>query len=680
MKHSVLLFAAFVCCTIGFAKEPQRPQTYNYQRGVELIQTDQLDEGVEYMRKELQQNPQNGYAFVWIASVYAQKHERGTAIHTADLALKYIPKNDKYYIAWTHCLKGRMYLELSDTVTALACFTAAIKTEPKNEEWYEYRGCLYQEMKEWNKSDADFRQYIQLTPGLTRGNMYLGRNLFLQEKYEEALEQYQYAHKFAERAFTFSAMAEAEVKLGKYEDAANHIVESLKLEFGEYTCIDIIDNCKEEELVELLKNKFRALSLAYPNVLDWHLYMMYVQRAQKEYEEAIRTCRKIQAIDANAFFDDYMASLYCNMGDWESALAFHTKAIESDTTNIDYRYARAYTYDAMDSLAQMYADMDYLIKQNPDNAQLYFARAGMYFFHQQYEKAIDDYDSGLAFEQNDWERYMRGRCYAAVGRTDKAEKEYKYLETHTTQPEVLMFVKALLGKKDEVLVLADSLLKADTTHRYNIACAYALVNERELAFVELTKTLQEGYVYFFHLRLDPDLQSLHGTEFDLLIQQYETLAAERIAKFKAIQGRQQSNECVVEIPFTATNGVTKVDCTINGLPLNFVFDTGASDVTISQTEANFMFKNGYLSPRDVVGKQFYQTADGNISVGTTFVINHINFGGLELTGVRASVVENQKAPLLLGQTILKRLGKIEIDNERRVLKITTNVSYLSNEQ
>jgi len=130
-------------------------------------------------------------------------------------------------------------------------------------------------------------------------------------------------------------------------------------------------------------------------------------------------------------------------------------------------------------------------------------------------------------------------------------------------------------------------------------------------------------------------------------------------------------EKVVEIPFTASNGVTKVDCTINGLPLNFIFDTGASDVTISQTEANFMYKNGYLQAKDVVGKQRYQTADGNVSVGTVFIIDHINFGGLELTGVKASVVENQKAPLLLGQTVLKRLGKIEIDNEKRVLKITT---------
>ena len=94
-------------------------------------------------------------------------------------------------------------------------------------------------------------------------------------------------------------------------------------------------------------------------------------------------------------------------------------------------------------------------------------------------------------------------------------------------------------------------------------------------------------------------------------------------------------------------------------------------MTISQVEANFMFKNGYLSEKDIVGMQHYQTADGNISVGTVINLNSINFGGLSLKNIRASVVQSQNAPLLLGQSVLQRLGKIEIDNTKRILKITT---------
>lgn len=63
-------------------------------------------------------------------------------------------------------------------------------------------------------------------------------------------------------------------------------------------------------------------------------------------------------------------------------------------------------------------------------------------------------------------------------------------------------------------------------------------------------------------------------------------------------------------------------------------------------------------------------ANGEISAGTVINLRNVNFGGLDLENVRASVVHNQTAPLLLGQSVLNRLGNIEIDNEKGVLKIT----------
>ncbi len=125
-----------------------------------------------------------------------------------------------------------------------------------------------------------------------------------------------------------------------------------------------------------------------------------------------------------------------------------------------------------------------------------------------------------------------------------------------------------------------------------------------------------------------------------------------------------------EIPFTRKNGVTEVQCVINDLPLYFVFDTGASDVTISQTEASFMMKNNFLSPKDVVGSQSYMDANGNVSTGTLLNLRRVNFGGLVLDNVRATVVANQRAPLLLGQSVLGRLGTVNIDNAARRIMIT----------
>ncbi|MBR0532057.1 MAG: retroviral-like aspartic protease family protein, partial [Bacteroidales bacterium] len=98
-------------------------------------------------------------------------------------------------------------------------------------------------------------------------------------------------------------------------------------------------------------------------------------------------------------------------------------------------------------------------------------------------------------------------------------------------------------------------------------------------------------------------------------------------------------------------------------PLQMIFDTGASDVTISSVEASFMLKNGYLSNRDIKGKKYYQTANGQISEGTVITLREVKIGDAVLHNVDASVVGSQRAPLLLGQSAMERFGTITIDNE-----------------
>ena len=125
-----------------------------------------------------------------------------------------------------------------------------------------------------------------------------------------------------------------------------------------------------------------------------------------------------------------------------------------------------------------------------------------------------------------------------------------------------------------------------------------------------------------------------------------------------------------EVSFTKEGNVCKVKCSINGLPLHFIFDTGASDVSISSVEATFMLKNDFLSSSDVIGRQNYMTADGNITEGTVINLRDVKLGNVHLNDIKASVVKNQSAPLLLGQSVFSKLGKIEIDNDNKVLRIT----------
>ena len=113
------------------------------------------------------------------------------------------------------------------------------------------------------------------------------------------------------------------------------------------------------------------------------------------------------------------------------------------------------------------------------------------------------------------------------------------------------------------------------------------------------------------------------------------------------------------------NGVYEVPCKINGVEMTFIFDTGASDITISTVEAIFLFKQGKLTEDDFVGTQQYQVADGSIHEGMVINLRTVQIANRELTNVQAAVVDNPDAPLLFGQSALSKFGKISIDYKRK---------------
>src|SRR6266496_4697048 len=123
------------------------------------------------------------------------------------------------------------------------------------------------------------------------------------------------------------------------------------------------------------------------------------------------------------------------------------------------------------------------------------------------------------------------------------------------------------------------------------------------------------------------------------------------------------------IKMKSEGGVSIIPCKVNGLNLNFIFDTGAGDVSISLTEASFMLKNGYLEKNDIIGTSNYLDANGNISEGININLREIEIGGLKIKNVKASIVKNLKAPLLLGQSALSKLGRFQIDLDSNTLTI-----------
>lgn len=115
------------------------------------------------------------------------------------------------------------------------------------------------------------------------------------------------------------------------------------------------------------------------------------------------------------------------------------------------------------------------------------------------------------------------------------------------------------------------------------------------------------------------------------------------------------------------NGVYKVPVTVNGTSMQFILDTGASLISISSTEAEFMMKQGTITDDDIVGQSRFQDANGDISPGSIIRLKSVQIGDRILENVHASVVSGAKAPLLLGQSALSQFGKISLDYRRNIV-------------
>lgn len=672
--RQLILSILVLCSSVMLADNIKRPDSYNYSRGVEAINNNNAEEALDYLNKEINEHPDNGYAFAWIALVRNYNEEFGRALTAANIAVKKIPSKDKEYKAFAYGTRAQVYLNLEDTIQALKDYSQAINIVPDDDRFYNQRAQVYYEQGKYDLADKDYLKMISLKEGDVMGYMGIGRNANAQKRYEDAIKQFDYVVKLEPNySSAYSFRAESYIGLKKYNEAIDDVITALGIDKDRkafYELQELADSAFEQTVAKLKVQKIKE-----PNEQSWAYDLGVVYERAAKYNKAIAYYKESLEKESNIITASRISSCYDDLGDYDKALEYCDQAIALDSVKSDYLYQKANILDNAGRTQEAIKTMSDYIANTPDEPAGYYQRGWFKDHSGDIEGALEDYTMAITLEPNEAYAYLnRGVLYRLKGENAKAESDFKQvvrLDSIPEDAECSFYAYYYLGQKDKAIEVLNTMLDKDKKGNcYDAACLYSVMGEKEKALSYLRQSLEDGYRRFAHIKRDRDLINIRNTEeFKVLLKEYEKKHLQEIAA--DADGDDSAYELKVEeIPFTKEGGVCKVKCAINGLPLHFIFDTGAADVSISSVEATFMAKNDFLSSSDIIGKQNYQTADGNITEGTIINLKDVKLGSLHLNNIKASVVRNQAAPLLLGQSVLSKLGKIEIDNTKKVLRIT----------
>lgn len=684
MKHFITFLSAILLTVLSgdlFAQKNNSDNDYNLRKAYEVL-NEEKDEAkaLDLVNKQIRETPDNVDALIFRVRLLLRKSEYGQALQDINHALK-VNKQKKSGTpnSTLHWWKAYIYQDMYDIDNAVASFKTAYELAQKDSKdnlqsiSFDYAQALYYK-KDYVASDAIYRRMIAEDEADQAAMVGLARNMIEREEYKEAIDMLDKCQKYdADYAEVYRFKMQAYDKLGEVSKAIDAGLNWFEKD----------DDASMSAIAEVLRKRpnyaeasLKSRTRKSDSPFKWKYFLCALYENTHKYAEAVKAYDELEAEFGH--YDQinvYRSDCYSELGLNEMAIEDISKAMEKE---VDWETLcrRGDYYRLAGDIDAAIADFTAAIEESPRNGYGYYKRGWCYEMKRERTKAMDDYNMGLEMTEDYPYLYlMRGELLLQDGNKTEANADFEAVlqkDTVATDGSCRMYALHFLGQDDEAVEWMNKIIAEDPEdagHYYDRACLYARMGRLEESVAALRSSFEKGFRSFSHIRLDDDLDAVRDLpEFKALMDEYEAKHAEYLKEFELTLPERE--EAVTEIAVKRNPGGTfEIPCDINGLALQMIFDTGASDVTISSVEANFMFKNGYLSEKDIKGKKYYQIANGQISEGTTVTLREVKIGDVVLHNVDASVVKSQRAPLLLGQSAMERFGTITIDNQNNKLII-----------
>lgn len=647
------------------------------QQAKQLYDEGKDNEAYEAFYAIVTEQPENGYAHYYMAMILMRSNLLGEALKAFNNAIKWL-QEDKEWLSFSFANRACVYKSLGNKDQVLQDLEEAIRISPECAYAVGVRARFYQDTGQYDLSDQDFRRLSELRSGDAQPHFGIGLNAFLQEKYEEAKDHLDYAIKLDPSSpVPYTLMGECLANQQDYKGAIENYLHALKLENAnekaEQNLVFLIPREYDEYIISQLETLSRTESNNpyWPHLLG-HLLFWHGKNLESipYYEESFRRYGIPMTLGN-------ISRAYYQAGKYLKARYYAGKAIEMDPTHDNAQAVLAHTLMNMELFEEARQALENYLPYAPENPSIHYQLAEALRFCGDLNKALEEADTVVRIIPEDEKGYyIRAKIQHDLGNFDAEREDLEKLLTippiegignryNTVRCKSLL----MLGR------IADAKLELEKSHGeyfdyyLDAAVAAAMSGEESHATELLRQAFENGLIRFKMLRNTPLMDPLRQLpEFEQMLSEYEML-------YHATLAEEALNEPEAEggiVPFTRDGDMICVRGEVNGLPLKFIFDTGASDITISSVEAAFMLKNGYLEERDMGGIQNYRTASGELVEGTIVNLREIKLGSVTFENIRAAIIKNQEAPLLLGQSMLARMMVFNVNNENKTIDFVTH--------
>ncbi len=335
-----------------------------------------------------------------------------------------------------------LYNEEGDTTRALQVLNA-IPEQQRTAKVYSTLGYTYEQSKDYAKAVDAYRHAVEQDKDNLDYVRGLAQNLLNDGQSDAALEQYKIvADSDPSDAQTYMKMAEIYRRNGKYDQAqealkkASSIVpDSLELQYN----IAIIDESqgKYDDAIQILTSLLQKTDDHSDEPADKNNRAVFLERLGTVYREANKPQLAVETFQKMLTLGDDNASrgyqeiieTYRDNKNWQSATSVADEAAKKYPNDRSLQLIAASQQADMGNPDQAIQRVKGMLKNNPDDREIYIALAQMYSRLKQWNDAEQNINKALALstkqDDKDYAIFVAGSIYERQKKYDLAEEEFR---------------------------------------------------------------------------------------------------------------------------------------------------------------------------------------------------------------------------------------------------------------